>query len=61
MKKSKKGVPVKYVSERLGHSSCKMTLDVYNSVMPSAKFGALDLLDSIEKNNEKSQKNRIKN
>ena len=56
-----KGVPVKYVSERLGHSSCKMTLDVYNSVMPSAKFGALDLLDSIEKNDEKSQKNRIKN
>lgn len=54
-----KGVPVKYVSERLGHSSCKMTLDVYNSVMPSAKFGALDLLDSIEKNNKKSQKNRI--
>lgn len=55
-----KGVPVKYVSERLGHSSCKMTLDVYNSVMPSAKFGALDLLDSIEKNDEKSQKNRTK-
>lgn len=56
-----KSIPVKYVQEQLGHASCKMTLDVYNSVMPSAKFGALDLLDSIEKNNKKSQKNRIKN
>ena len=41
-------VPVKYVQLQLGHSSAKMTLDVYASYMPSVKYGALDLLDKIE-------------
>lgn len=47
-----RGVPVKYVSERLGHATARMTLDVYASVMPSVKYGALDLLDKIEKNEQ---------
>ena len=31
-------VPIKYVQEQLGHSSAKMTLDIYASYMPSVKF-----------------------
>lgn len=46
-----KGVPVKYVQEQLGHATARMTLDTYASVMPSVKFGALELLDKM-KNNE---------
>lgn len=43
-----KGVPVKYVQEQLGHSTARMTLDTYASVMPSVKFGALDLLNKMK-------------
>lgn len=46
------GVPVRYVQEQLGHASAKMTLDVYTSVMPSAKFGALELLQNIQNRSE---------
>jgi integrase len=41
------GIPVKVVSERLGHASATITLGVYAHVMPgmqaraAAKFGAL--------------------
>ena len=49
-----KGVPVKYVQEQLGHSSARMTLDVYSSVMPSIKFEALNLLNSIKKEHKKN-------
>ena len=47
-----RGIPVKYVQERLGHSTARMTLDTYAKVMPSVKFGALELLDDIEKNKQ---------
>lgn len=47
-----KGIPVKYVQEQLGHSTARMTLDTYASVMPSVKFGALELLNKLQKNNE---------
>lgn len=43
-----RSIPVKYVQERLGHSTARMTLDTYAKVMPSVKFGALELLDKIE-------------
>lgn len=43
-----KGIPVKYVQEQLGHSTARMTLDTYASVMPSVKFGALDLLNKMK-------------
>lgn len=43
-----KGVPVKYVQEQLGHATARMTLDTYAKVMPSVKFGALELLDNLE-------------
>lgn len=43
------GVPIKYVQEQLGHSSAKMTLDVYASYMPSVKFEALNILNNLQK------------
>lgn len=55
------GIPVKYVQEQLGHATARMTLDTYASVMPSVKFGALDLLKNIEKNNEIEHKLSTKN
>lgn len=51
-----KGIPVKYVQEQLGHSTARMTLDTYASVMPSVKFGALDLLTQLEQNNKNEHK-----
>lgn len=36
---------IKVISERLGHSSVKTTLDVYSHVLPSMKKGTADLLD----------------
>ena len=50
------GVPVKYVQERLGHSSARMTLDVYASFLPSVKYEALELLDKM--NPKDSNNNR---
>lgn len=44
------GIPVKYVQEQLGHSTARMTLDTYASFMPSVKFGAMDLLNKLQKN-----------
>lgn len=52
------GVPVKYVQEQLGHSSARMTLDVYSSVMPSVKFEAINLLNSIKKEHKKNIENK---
>lgn len=42
------GVPIKYVQEQLGHSSAKMTLDVYASYLPSVKFEALKILNNLQ-------------
>lgn len=38
------GVPVKVVSERLGHASATITLDVYSHVLPGQGKAAADLL-----------------
>jgi len=35
----------KVVSERLGHSSVKMTLDVYSHVLPTMQQGAAEKLE----------------
>ena len=42
-------IPVKYEQNQLGYTTVKVTLDKYAGVMPSVKFGALDLLDKIDK------------
>jgi integrase len=37
----------KIVSERLGHSSVTITLDVYSHVLPSMQQGASDKLERL--------------
>jgi integrase len=41
------GVPLKVVSERLGHSSIKITADTYQHVTPSLQRDALTKLDKL--------------
>lgn len=43
------GENIKVISERLGHSSIKMTLDTYASVMPKSRTKTASLLDDIFK------------
>jgi integrase len=38
------GVPVKVVSERLGHAKASMTLDIYTHVLPTMQRAAADSL-----------------
>ena len=52
-----RGVPIKYVQEQLGHSSAKMTLDVYASYMPSVRFEALNILNNLK--NPKQDRTQI--
>lgn len=40
------GVPVKVVSERLGHSSIAITLQVYGHVLPHMQSQAAELMDA---------------
>jgi integrase len=41
------GVELKLVSELLGHSSIRITGDIYAHVMPAAKDEAIDMLDNL--------------
>ncbi|QXU55230.1 tyrosine-type recombinase/integrase [Rhodococcus sp. LW-XY12] len=41
------GVPVKVVSERLGHASVSVTMDVYAHVMPGAQRSAAERFASL--------------
>ena len=41
------GIPVKCVSERLGHKDSKTTLNIYNHVLPSDNKKAIDLLNKM--------------
>jgi integrase len=40
-----KGVPVKVVSEMLGHADSSITLSVYAHVLPDMQGGAADAMD----------------
>jgi integrase len=40
------GVPLKYVSEQLGHTSIKITADIYGHLQPGVNVGQIDKLDS---------------
>jgi integrase len=42
-----KGENVKVISDRLGHTSVKITLDTYSHVLPSMKKQTAELLDSV--------------
>jgi integrase len=37
-----------YVKEQLGHSSIKMTVDIYDHLIPSSNRGAVNRLDSTQ-------------
>jgi integrase len=41
------GVPIKVVSERLGHSKVAMTLDVYAHVLPAANRAAAEVIGGL--------------
>ena len=56
-----KGVPIKYVQEKLGHSSAKMTLDVYAKYLPSVKFEAMNILNNLHKKDHTEHKQNTKN
>ena len=43
----KAGVPLKVVSERLGHSSITVTLDIYSHVMPNMQVEAAEKLGEM--------------
>jgi integrase len=41
------GVPIKVVSDRLGHSRVAMTLDVYAHVLPAMDRAAADAIGAL--------------
>ena len=43
---------IKVISERLGHSSIKTTLDTYATVMPKSRTNSVSILDELLKRNE---------
>lgn len=49
------GVNPKIVSERLGHASIKLTLDVYSHVLPNMQQEAVAKLDAVLFGNGASQ------
>ncbi|MCU5101263.1 tyrosine-type recombinase/integrase [Bacillus cereus] len=42
-----KGVNVKVISERLGHSNIKITLDTYSYVLPTIQEDAVNKIEGI--------------
>ena len=48
------GVPVKVVSERLGHASATVTLDVYGHLLPDAQDMAVSTMSAIMASGEKT-------
>jgi integrase len=40
-------VPVKVVSERLGHAKASMTMDIYQHVMPTMGRSAAEMLGQL--------------
>ena len=41
------GVPLKVVSDMLGHTQISITADLYTHVLPAVKKEAIDLMDQI--------------
>jgi integrase len=39
------GAPLTYVRDQMGHSSIKITVDVYGHLIPGADIGYMDRLD----------------
>jgi len=43
------GVDIKVISERLGHSSIRITYDIYSHLMPGMQKNAVDKLEALLK------------
>jgi integrase len=41
------GIQAKVISERLGHSNIKTTLDIYSHVLPSMQEGAANKINDL--------------
>ena len=41
------GVPVKVISERLGHSTVAITMDVYSHVLPHMQAEAVKVIEAV--------------
>jgi integrase len=48
------GVPVKVVSDRLGHSSSRVTLDVYTASVPALDVAAAELVAGLFERRDQS-------
>lgn len=49
------GIPLKYVSERLGHKDAETTLNIYNHVLNSDKYKAIEFME--KQNRAKIERN----
>jgi hypothetical protein len=49
----RRNVQPKIISERLGHSSIKITMDLYGYLMPGLQDSVAELLNSEDPNQEK--------
>ncbi len=50
------GESLVYVKDQLGHSSIKMTVDVYGHLVPGANRAAMDRLPTVEDSGKASEK-----
>lgn len=50
------GIPLIYVSKRLGHKDCKTTLNIYNHVLQSDNTKAINLLNKIKQSEIRAKK-----
>ncbi|WP_322785334.1 tyrosine-type recombinase/integrase [Carboxydothermus ferrireducens] len=41
------GVPAKIISESLGHSDIRITLDIYSHVLPESHRSAAEIVDNL--------------
>ena len=54
------GVPIKTISDQLGHSSTSFTQDVYGHMMPPMQQKAADVTDLLLQADEKPKKRRVR-
>lgn len=47
-----KGIPITVISKRLGHSDITMTLNTYSHLIPEDEDKAINLINSLNKNND---------
>lgn len=53
------GIPLSYVSKRLGHRDTNTTLNIYNHALPSDNLKALNLLKNLNQSKIRAKKTEI--